>query len=341
MPDINATHASYARTALDNVRREYPNFIMHFVHSATEAQGCVPSALHPIFYGSYDWHSCVHMHWSLARLLNLDSEATHSRAIVSWFDRQFDEGKARREAAYFDRDGGAHWQRPYGWGWLLKLYAEIAVCGHPHAARWRVALTPLADRLSDAMFEHMQTAPAPVRHGVHSNTSFGMIHALQFARTVGDDEFAALIAQTAHKWFSTDRNYALAYDFSGEDFLSPALTEALLMALVLPRDEFLPWFNAFLPEIAHGDFARLEPARVTNEKDAKQVHNHGLNLSRAWCMRGLMQMLTPGDDPRWQRFGELSGDHLRAAEAAITGGDYVSTHWLISFALLAETEWHS
>ena len=108
MPDINATHASYARTALDNVRREYPNFIMHFVHSATEAQGCVPSALHPIFYGSYDWHSCVHMHWSLARLLNLDSEATHSRAIVSWFDRQFDEGKARREAAYFDRDGGAH-----------------------------------------------------------------------------------------------------------------------------------------------------------------------------------------------------------------------------------------
>ena len=116
MPDINATHASYARTALDNVRREYPNFIMHFVHSATEAQGCVPSALHPIFYGSYDWHSCVHMHWSLARLLNLDSEATHSRAIVSWFDRQFDEGKARREAAYFNRDGGAHWQRLYGWG---------------------------------------------------------------------------------------------------------------------------------------------------------------------------------------------------------------------------------
>lgn len=113
------------------------------------------------------------------------------------------------------------------------------------------------------------------------------------------------------------------------------------MALVLPRDEFLPWFDAFLPEIAGGDFVRLEPARVTNEKDAKQVHNHGLNLSRAWCMRGLMQVLTPGEDLRWQRFGELSGEHLRAAEAAITGGDYVSTHWLISFALLAETEWHS
>lgn len=120
------------------------------------------------------------------------------------------------------------------------------------------------------------------------------------------------------------------------------LTEALLMALVLPRDEFLPWFDAFLPELARGDYACLEPACVVNEKDARQVHNHGLNLfSRAWAMRGVMQMLTPGDDPRWQRFGELSGEHLRAAEAAITGGDYVSTHWLISFALLAETEWHS
>jgi len=341
MPDINANHAAYARTALENVRREYPNFTMHFVHSVEEARGSIPSMLHPIFYGSYDWHSCVHMHWSLARLLNIDAAATHSRAIASWFDRQFDQGKARAEAAYFDRDGAAHWQRPYGWGWLLKLYAELAVCVHPHAARWREALTPLADRLADAMFEHLQTAPAPVRHGVHSNTSFGMIHALRYASTVGDSEFAQLIRQTAQKWFASDRDYALAYDFSGEDFLSPALTEALLMSLVLSRAEFLTWFDAFLPEIARGDFARLEPARVLNEKDAKQVHNHGLNLSRAWAMRGLMQMLTPGEDPRWQRFGELSGEHLRAAEAAITGGDYVSTHWLISFALLAETEWHS
>lgn len=338
--DDALAHASYARTALENVRREYPNFTMHFVHSADEARNCEPSALHPIFYGSYDWHSCVHMHWSLARLLNLDTNATHSRAIVSWFDRQFDESKARREAAYFDRSGAAHWQRPYGWGWLLKLYAELAVCVHPHAARWRSALTPLADRLSDAMFAHMQTAPAPVRHGVHSNTSFGMMHALRFARVVGDDDFATLIEQTARKWFSGDRDYRLAYDFSGEDFLSPALTEAVLMSVVLSRDEFLPWFDAFLPEIARHDFKYLEPARVVDETDAKQVHNHGLNLSRAWCMRGIMQMLTPGGDKRWQKFGELSGDHLRAAQAAITGGDYVSTHWLISFALLAETEWH-
>ena len=189
------------------------------------------------------------------------------------------------------------------------------------------------------MLHHVQTANAPVRHGVHSNTSFSMIHALRYATTVGDTEFMDVIKAKARHWFGADRDYRLAYDFSGEDFLSPGLTEALLMSLVLPIDEFLAWFDAFLPELKAGDFRVLEPAVVTNEHDSKQVHNHGLNLSRAWCMRGIMQMLVPGGDPRWQRFGTLSRDHVIAAEAAITGGEYVSTHWLISFALLADTEW--
>ena len=340
MSEINTNHQGYARTALENARREYPNFIMHFVHDVEEAQGCAPSVLHPIFFGSYDWHSCVHMHWSMARLLNLDPTSNHAKAIASWFDRQFDAGKAEREVAYFERDGAAHWQRPYGWGWLLKVYSELAVCTHPHAEKWRVGLRPLADFLADAMFHHLQTANAPVRHGVHSNTSFAMIHALRYATTVGDHDFMALIGDKARQWFGADKNYSLAYDFSGEDFLSPALTEALLMSIVLPQDEFLAWFAAFLPELVAGDFTYLAPALVINESDAKQVHNHGLNLSRAWCMRGLMQALTIGE-PRWKQFGVLSGDHLRAAEAAITGGEYVSTHWLISFALLAETEWHT
>ncbi len=338
MSEINSNHAAYARTALENARREYPNFTMHFVHDVTEARACEPSALHPIFFGSYDWHSCVHMHWSMARLLNLEPSSNHAKAIASWFDRQFDARKAEREVAYFARGGAAHWQRPYGWSWLLKLYSELAVCAHPHAEKWRSGLRPLADFLADAMFNYLQTANAPVRHGVHSNTSFAMIHALRYATTVGDHDFMALVATKAREWFGADKNYSLAYDFSGEDFLSPALTEALLMSVVLPQTEFLAWFAAFLPELSAGDFKYLAPALVTNEADAKQVHNHGLNLSRAWCMRGLMQVLTIGE-PRWKKFGVLSGEHLRAAEAAITGGEYVSTHWLISFALLAETEW--
>ena len=339
MADINKIHAAYARTALENVRNEYPNYVMHFVHDVKEAKDCVPSVHHPIFFGSYDWHSCVHMHWSMARLLNLAPEAAYSNAIVSWFDEQFEHGKATKEAAYFERSGAALWERPYGWGWVLKLYAELAVCVHPHAEAWRAGLRPLVDYLADATFHHLETANAPVRHGVHSNTAFAMIHALRYATTVGDHAFIDLIKRKAVQWFGGDRDYRLAFDFSGEDFLSPALVEAQLMAVVLPLGEFRTWFAAFLPELDALDFSRLEPASVANEKDARQVHNHGLNLSRAWCMRGIMQMLAPSTASVWQRFGELARDHVLTAESAITGGDYVSTHWLVSFALLAETEW--
>lgn len=339
MSDINKIHAAYARTALENVCCEYPNYVMHFVQNGVEANACTPSLLHPIFYGSYDWHSCVHMHWSMARLLNLAPDATYSKAIASWFDRQFDVDKAMTEAAYFERSGAGTWERPYGWGWVLKLYAELAVCVHPHADAWRAGLRPLADYLADAMFHHLETAAAPVRHGVHSNTAFAMIHALRYANTVGDYAFVELIKAKAVQWFGADRDYRLAFDFSGEDFLSPALTEALLMTQVLPLQEFRTWFAAFLPELDALDFRYLEPAAVANEQDARQVHNHGLNLSRAWCMRGIMQMLAPSTVSVWQRFGELAGEHVRSAEQAVTEGEYVSTHWLVSFALLAETEW--
>jgi hypothetical protein len=339
MPDINKIHAAYARTALENVRSEYPNYVMHLVHDSKEASNCSPSAHHPIFFGSYDWHSCVHMHWSMARLLNLAPKVAHSKAIALWFDRQFEAVKATKEVAYFERSGAALWERPYGWGWVLKLYAELAVCVHPHAEAWRAGLRPLVDYLADAMFHHLESANAPVRHSVHSNTAFSMINALRYATTVGDNEFIDLIKRKAVQWFGTDNDYRLAFDFSGEDFLSPALVEAQLMALVLPLEEFRTWFVAFLPELAALDLRHLTPTVVANEHDARQVHNHGLNLSRAWCMRGIMQMLDQGLGTLWQRFGELSGEHLRAAQAAITEGEYVSTHWLVSFALLAETEW--
>jgi hypothetical protein len=339
MYEINSTHAAYAHAALENVRREFPNFVMHL---ATDASACAdmrPSSLHPLFFGSYDWHSCVHMHWSLVRLLNLHPGSTEAKAISSWLDRQFSSGRATQEVGYFEKYGNKVWERPYGWAWLLKLYAELAVCTHAHAGAWRDGLRPLADYLADAMFDHFERSTAPVRHGVHSNSAFAMIHSLRYATTVGDDDFAKLVHAKAHAWFENDVDYRMAYDFSAEDFLSPALTEALLMSIVLPKIEFRHWLDDFLPDLKAGHYQGFGPNTVADEKDAKLVHNHGLNLSRAWCLHGIMQSLDP-HDVRWQRFGELAGQSARLAQAAITGGDYVSTHWLISFALLAETEWH-
>jgi Protein of unknown function (DUF2891) len=339
MYEINATHAAYAHAALENVRREFPNFVMHFALDEAHCADLRPSTLHPIFYGSYDWHSSVHMHWSMARLLNLYPHSTEAKAISSWFDRHFEQGQALQELEYFGKYLKPTWERPYGWAWLLKLYSELAVCAHPHAKAWREGLMPLVDYLADAMHEHWKTAPAPVRHGVHSNSAFAMIHSLRYATTVGDHDFAKLIRAKAHAWFENDVDYRMAYDFSAEDFLSPALVEALLMSIVLPKIEFRHWLDDFLPDLKVGHFEGFGANSVVDEKDAKLVHNHGLNLSRTWCLHGIMQSLDTHDE-RWKRFGEFAGESERAARTAITGGDYVSTHWLISFALLAETEWH-
>lgn len=340
MYEINSTHATYARAALENVRREFPNFVMHLAVDGADCADLRPSSRHPVFFGSYDWHSCVHMYWSLVRLLNLYPSSAEAKATSSWLDRQLSARLVAEEIAYFEKLANKAWERPYGWAWVLKLYAELAVCAHPHAGAWRDGLRPLADYLADAMFHHWQHAPAPVRHGVHSNSAFAMIHSLRYANTVGDDEFVSLIKARAREWFGNDVDYRMAYDFSAEDFLSPALTEALLMSVVLPMIEFRHWLFDFLPDLKTDHYEGFGVAKVSDETDAKLVHNHGLNLSRAWCLRGIMQSMDT-HDPRWKRFGEIAGESERAAQAAITSGDYVSTHWLISFALLAETEWHS
>ncbi len=339
MYDITARHAQFARTALENVRSEFPNFVMHLAANESDCSDLRPSRLHPVFFGSYDWHSCVHMHWSLIRLLNLYPNATEAKAISLWLDRRFQLRDVEQEVAYFEKYGNGVWERPYGWAWVLKLYSELAVCAHPHAKVWRKGLRPLADYLSDALFHHLQSVPAPVRHGVHSNTAFAMIHALRYATTVADHDFEELIKRRAREWFNDDVDYRMAYDFSAEDFLSPGLVETLLMSIVLPKIEFRHWFDDFLPDLKLGHYDGLGVSAVADERDARLVHNHGLNLSRAWCVQGIMQSLDT-HDPRWRRFGEIAGACAEAAEAAVTGGDYVSTHWLISFALLAETEWH-
>ncbi len=339
--------ADLARVALAHVARPFPFHLTHLLADQADGRDLDPRRLHPIFGGSYDWHSSVHMHWSLVRLLNRSGAGVSSDVaplapdIVQRFDEAFTADQVAHEVAYVDRPTARAWERPYGWAWLLKLYAELAVCTHPNAGAWRSALVPLADGLADRLYDYVGRLPHPVRHGVHGNTAFAMILALQFANTVGDAEFAAHVRERAGHFFGEDRDYRLAFDRSGEDFLSPALTEALLMSLVLPRDEFLDWFGRFLPEATDPEHPFFAPVAVgaANETDARIAHLYGLNLSRAWALRGLMQQLTPGEDARWQRFGEAAGAALAAAAPAVVGGDYVSTHWLVSFWLLAETEW--
>ncbi len=308
---ISAELASaFARVALANVEREYPRKVDYLV---TDATPVLPArAYHPAFYGSYDWHSAVHMHWLLARLLRLHPVLAGGIAPV--LDRHLSAACGRSELTFFHGPGGGMFERPYGWAWLLELQAELVRLG-----RWSQAMAPLAGELAARLARYLQDSPYPVRSGAHGNTAFACVLGLDYARTCGDGALERQVKSAAERWYRNDRSYPVAYEPSADDFLSPALVEALLMKEVLPAGEFAPWLEGFLG----ADLGPLtRPPRVTDHTDAKQSHLDGLCLSRAWCFRRL-------------GYAQPAETHLAAGMPHVAGGDYVGEHWLASFALLA------
>ena len=297
-----------ARVALANVARPYPHKLDHLLTASGEQLD--HRRVHPAFFGSYDWHSAVHMHWSLARI----HRTFPSADIAACLDRHLSTENLAAELAYFRSPAGRTFERPYGWAWLLKLQAELA------DTPWEKALAPLAAELAACLAQYLQ-APYPVRAGSHGNSAFACVLALDYARAAGDHALSAAIERAAHTWYLQDREAPLAYEPSLDDFLSPSLIEALLMQEVLPPERFGPWKSGFLPA---GIGPLAQPPRGFDRADAKQVHLDGLSLSRAWCLRRLNH-----PEPAERHLAEAL-PHLAA--------DYVGAHWLASFALLALTE---
>lgn len=302
------TAGRLARVALANVARPYPHKLDHLLSAAGEQLD--HRRVHPAFFGSYDWHSAVHMHWSLARIHG----AFPSTDITACLDRHLSTENLAAELAYFRSPAGRTFERPYGWAWLLKLQAELT------GTRWEKAVAPLAAELAARLAQHLQ-APYPVRSGSHGNSAFACVLALDYARAAGDRALSAAIERAAQAWYLQDRQAPLAYEPSLDDFLSPSLVEALLMQEVLPRERFGPWKSGFLPA---GIGPLAQPPRGFDRADAKQVHLDGLSLSRAWCLRRL-------------NHPEPAERHLAEALPHVAA-DYVGAHWLASFALLALTE---
>jgi hypothetical protein len=304
--------SALARVGAANVQREYPRRLDHLL-TAPDAEWR-PRALHPAFYGSYDWHSAVHMHWTLVRLLRLYPDLDERHEIESVLAQHFKSTAIAQELEFFNSPGGATFERPYGWAWLLELQAELHRLG-----RWHDALAPLASELAGRFAHYLKVTPYPVRAGTHGNSAFASLLALDYAEAAGRGDLRALIGEAAARWYSRDRHYPVAYEPSGDDFLSPALVEALLMKRVLKEADFRAWMNAFLPSNL-GPIA--EPPKVLDHADAKQSHLDGLSLSRAWCF---LHLGNPA----------LARAHLAAGMPHVVGGDYVGEHWLASFALLA------
>jgi hypothetical protein len=327
----SAVASKFANLALDHLTREYPNKLTHSLAGPQDVQG--PRALHPIFYGSYDWHSCVHGYWLILRLLERFPDLPEASRIVAVVDHHFTEANVAGERAYLDLPHNRGFERPYGWGWLLALSAQIDALKLPQAARWSKIFAPLTDIFVERFEEFLPKATYPLRVGTHFNMAFALALTLDFARQTSRESLAALVVETARRWYLNDVA-CQAWEPAGDEFLSPSLMEAELMRRVLPAGQFLDWFSAFLPELAVRQPATLfVPATVTDRSDGKIAHLDGLNLSRAWCQRSLAHAL-PADDARHAVLNEAAELHLASALAHVAG-DYMGEHWLATFAALA------
>jgi len=316
--------SQFARIALGHVAREYPNKMDHVLSEPEDIRG--PRDLHPIFFGSFDWHSCVHGYWTLATVLRLHPAIPEADAIRRLFDQAFTPANVAAETGYLDRPASRGFERPYGWAWLLKLQTELL----RHDAPWAATHQPLAQAFEARFLEFLPKAAYPIRTGVHSSTAF----ALRLAVDYPSAALPAVIADRARGWHRGDRD-AQAWEPSLDDFLSPTLMTAALMARI-DREGFAAWFDAYLPRAADRAPATLfTPAVSPDRSDGKMAHLDGVNLSRAWCWREVAAAL-PADHPVRPVAEDSARTHL-AASLPHVAGDYMGEHWLASFALLALT----
>ncbi|OUL75413.1 DUF2891 domain-containing protein [Paraburkholderia hospita] len=323
--------SKFAGLALAHLTREYPNKLTHSLAGPQDVQG--PRELHPIFYGSYDWHSCVHGYWLLLHLIERFPELPEAPRIVAVVDEHFTAQNVAGERAYLDLPHNRGFERPYGWAWLLALSGQVASLKLPQADRWAQTIEPLTAAFVERFEEFLPKATYPLRVGTHFNTAFALALTLDFAHRTQRDSLARLVVDTAKRWYLSDAG-CQAWEPSGDEFLSPSLMEAELMRRVLPPAEFAGWFERFLPDLAQRQPATLfVPATVTDRSDGKIAHLDGLNLSRAWCQRSLARALS-NDDPRRAVLFEAADVHLETALQHVAG-DYMGEHWLATFATLA------
>jgi hypothetical protein len=326
-----AKASHFAKLALKCVAKEYPNKLDHTMNDASEVQS--PRALHPAFYGCFDWHSSVHGHWMLVRLLRLFPDFPEAAQIRAALNANLTARNIQVEVAYLNQANRQSFERTYGWAWLLKLAEELSAWDDPDGKAWSQNLKPLAAALVERYKKFLPRQTYPIRTGVHPNTAFGLAFALDYAKAAGDRELEALIIERSKTYYLADASYPAAWEPGGEDFFSPALMEADLMRRVLKPLEFQRWFHRFLPSIAAGQpKALLTPATVADRTDPKIVHLDGLNLSRAWCMRHIAAAL-PARDPAHRTLARAAAAHAQDALANVASGDYVGEHWLASFAV--------
>lgn len=322
----------WAQTVLRTLATDFPYAAGHLSLGPNDVD-VTPDRLHPAFHGCLDWHSSVHMQWSAVRLLSLASGALQPAtrtALETVLDQRLTAEHGQAEAAYLRARPG--FERPYGWGWAAMLAA--AASGTSTDRTWARATAPVYDAVAGLVTDWLPRLAYPVRHGEHSNTAFGLALVHDAATTLADTSTAEAVEDAARRWFGSDRDYPVSWEPGGSDFLSPALCEADLMRRVLTFDELRAWLGDFLPGLGTEQDPLLGIPQVLDRSDGKAVHLFGLALSRAWQLRLLAPAL---DEERRARVEAATARQVQAVEREIVTGDFMSTHWLVSFAVLAST----
>jgi hypothetical protein len=316
---------------LKAIATEYPNKPGDVLNSKEDVKN--PRTVHPAFYGSFDWHSSVHGHWMLVRLLRTFADLPEKQEIRKLLGEHLTAKNLQVETDYFTQPNHGSFERTYGWAWLLKLEEELKAWDDADAKEWSKNLQPLADALVGRYLAFLPKQNYPIRSGVHPNTAFGLAFALDYAKATDNKPLRERIEERARAYYGRDADAPAAWEPDGADFFSPSLMEADLMRRVLPAAEFQTWLGRYLPGLAKGEPKNLlTPAVVTDRSDPYLVHLDGLNISRAWCMRGVANAL-PADDAARKVLLEAASRHAEAGLAQVGSGDYAGDHWLASFAV--------
>jgi Protein of unknown function (DUF2891) len=337
-PEIDeAAAARFAALALKCLHQEYPNHVSLTLNSDADARP--PHALTPAFYGCLDWHSDVHGHWLLVRLLRQYPGAPFAAQARAELARSFTPENIEAEVTYLKGDGRASFERPYGLAWLLQLSAELRRWDDPDARAWSATLAPLEAAAADRISSWVPKLHYPIRVGEHDQTAFSFGLVWDWAMLTNNEAMRTLLRGAATRFYKADRNCPLAYEPSGEDFLSPCLAEADFMRRVLEPTAFAAWLSGFLPQIPRrpGAPVWLSPGVVTDRSDPKLAHVDGLNLSRAWMLEGIAAGL-PRSDARIPALLASAREHSEAALPAVTGQYYEGGHWLGTFAVYLTTQ---
>lgn len=335
-PELTAQEASrLVKLSLECADKEYPNKPSQVLDFKDNLQA--PSQMTPAFFGCFDWHSSVHGHWTMATILRLFPNLPEAPAIQAILASHLTAERIAKEKAFVEEPRNATWERPYGWGWLLRLQAELSTpCGPGESCprtEWARNLMPLSKVLRDKFITYLQRLSVPVRDGTHSNTAFAMVHAWEYARVLGDSELATVLRERALVYYGKDKECPVHFEPSGEDFLSACLAEAHLMSLVMPPDQFRGWVASFLPSLQSDKFAPLRtPPTVLDLKDPRIGHLIGLSFHRATAFQALSGLMPPDQA---NNLRDLAVKHLRYGEEQVRDSGYGGAHWLASFNLLA------